>query len=110
MSGRRNHSVNAAMPAWATSPIQDRFSGGIARYHGRVSSIRAIAWAARLPEDFSSRFRVAACVWTTDAAGSPGWDSGSGTGTRVPYPDGSMRRRVGNPGPVRTGDRTTVGT
>ncbi|GGR89898.1 hypothetical protein GCM10010269_31270 [Streptomyces humidus] len=55
------------MPAWATSPIQERFSGGIARYHGSVSSIRAMAWAARLPEDFSSRFSVAGWEWRATA-------------------------------------------
>lgn len=52
--------MNAAMPAWATRPIQDRFSGGIARYHGNVSSIRAMAFAESRPEACSSRFSVAA--------------------------------------------------
>jgi hypothetical protein len=52
--------VKAAMPAWATSPIQERFSGGIARYHGSVSSMRVMACWASDPDDFSSRLRVAA--------------------------------------------------
>ncbi len=87
-SGRRNHSVKAAMPAWATSPIQERFSGGMARYHGSVSSIRAMACAASDPEDCSSRFRVAVCGWTACAPGSGMLVSGSGTWTRLPYRDG----------------------
>lgn len=60
-SGCRNHSVNAAMPACATRPIHDRFSGGIARYQDNVSSMRVIACAASAPDDFSRRFRVAEC-------------------------------------------------
>ncbi len=67
-SGRRNHSVKAAIPAWATRPIQERFSGGIARYHDSVSSMRWMACAARRPDDCSSRFRVAECGWASGAA------------------------------------------
>src|SRR6478609_10781540 len=59
-SGRRYHSVNAAMPACATRPIHERCSGGIRRYHANWSSIRAIAADASFPADFSSRFSVAA--------------------------------------------------
>lgn len=83
VSGCRNHSVNAAMPACATRPIQDRFSGGIARYHGRVSSMRAIALAASRPEDFSSRRSVAVCGWAGAgcAARVAGECSRSGWGT-----------------------------
>ncbi|CAM5694113.1 hypothetical protein STENM327S_02161 [Streptomyces tendae] len=92
-SGRRNHSVNAAMPAWATSPIQERFSGGIARYHGSVSSIRAMACAASDPEDCSSRFSVAVCGWAGWAGASGLPVSGSGTGTRLPYRAGRVCRR-----------------
>ncbi|GAA0383026.1 hypothetical protein GCM10010357_00020 [Streptomyces luteireticuli] len=61
VSGCRNHSVKAAMPAWATSPIQDRFSGGIALYHGSCASILAMAAAASVPDDFSRLRRVALC-------------------------------------------------
>ncbi|GHJ37893.1 hypothetical protein Sm713_35020 [Streptomyces sp. TS71-3] len=74
------------MPACATRPIQERFSGGIARYQGSVSSIRAIACAARLPDDFSRRFSVAACPWAWGSgAGAPGrppglrWAGGAGS-------------------------------
>ncbi|CAD5944627.1 exported protein of unknown function [Streptomyces sp. KY75] len=94
VSGCRNHSVNAAIPAWATRPIQDRFSGGIARYHGSDSSMRAIAFAASRPEDCSSRFRVAACRWASWAAECSG--SGRGTRTRLPYrAGGSVGRGEG---------------
>lgn len=79
-SGCRNHSVKAAMPAWATRPIQERFSGGMARYQGSVSSIRAMAWAASEPDDCSSRFKVAECEWAGRAAGPGVLVSGSGTG------------------------------
>lgn len=79
-SGCRNHSVNAAIPACATSPIQERFSGGMTRYHDSVSSIRAMACAARDPADFSSRFRVAECGWESRAKASVLLASGSGTG------------------------------
>ncbi len=81
--------------------IQERFSGGMARYHGRVSSMRAMACAARLPEDFSSRFRVAAWGWTERTVWSAWLASGSGTGTRLPYRAGSVRwgsRRAGRTG------------
>ena len=47
-SGWRNHSTNAATPAWATRLTHDRFSAGIARYQGSTSSIRAIAAVARV--------------------------------------------------------------
>ncbi|MDQ0990650.1 redox-sensitive bicupin YhaK (pirin superfamily) [Streptomyces sp. V3I7] len=54
-----------------------------------------MACAASLPDDFSSRFSVAECAWTSCAACSVLWVSGSGTGTSLPYPDGCARRRVG---------------
>ena len=93
-SGCRNHSVKAAIPAWATSPIQERFSGGMARYHGSVSSIRAMAWAARLPDGLLQPLqgrgvRVDVVRWALGVAGF-----GFGHGTRLPYPDGAVRRRV----------------
>src|SRR3954467_6821837 len=59
-SGWRNHSTKAATPAWATRLTQDRFSGGIARYQGRTSSIRAIAAVASAPMLLSRRRTVAA--------------------------------------------------
>ncbi len=68
VSGCRNHSVNAAIPAWATSPIQERFSGGMARYHGNWSSMRAMAAAASFPEDCSSLRTVAACACFSSSA------------------------------------------
>ena len=70
VSGCRNHSVKAAIPAWATRPIQERFSGGIARYHGSVASMRAMAAAASLPDEFSRRRRVAECGCASRDAGS----------------------------------------
>ncbi|CAM5589184.1 hypothetical protein SALBM217S_09305 [Streptomyces griseoloalbus] len=76
-SGCRNHSVKAAMPAWATRPIQERFSGGMARYQGSVSSMRAMAWAASEPDDCAS---VAVCGWAGRASGRGVLVSGSGTG------------------------------
>src|SRR5665213_926085 len=42
------------MPACATRPTQGRCSAGIARYHGRVSSMRAMAARARSPVARSS--------------------------------------------------------
>ncbi len=59
-SGCRYHSVNAAIPAWATSPTQDRLSAGIARYQGSSSSIRAMAALASVPVDRSRLRTVAA--------------------------------------------------
>ena len=58
-SGWRNHSTNAATPAWATRLTHDRFSAGIARYQGSASSIRAIAASARVPMLRSRRRTVA---------------------------------------------------
>lgn len=81
VSGCRNHSVKAAIPACATRPIQERFSGGIARYHGSFSSMRAIAFAASLPADFSSRRRVAGCGWASFAGSGTGQDCLIGTAT-----------------------------
>ncbi len=57
--GSRNHSMNAAMPAWATRLTQERSSGGIARYQGRVASIRWLAAAASCPIARSNRWTVA---------------------------------------------------
>ncbi len=59
-SGCRNHSTKAATPAWATRFTQDRFSAGIARYHGSTSSMRAIAAEASVPMLASRRRMVAA--------------------------------------------------
>ncbi len=84
VSGCRNHSVNAAIPACATRPIQERFSGGIARYHGSVASMRAMAAAASLPDDCSRRRRVAEC-------GCASRDAGSDTGQACPIGMGSGR-------------------
>ena len=61
-SGCRNHSVKAAMPACATRPTQDRFSGGMSRYQANRSSIRWIATPASEPIAFSRR-RTAAARW-----------------------------------------------
>src|SRR5690348_9249939 len=41
------------MPAWATSPTQERFSGGMLRYQANFCSIRAIAALASDPVAFS---------------------------------------------------------
>ena len=49
LRGSRSHSVNAAMPACATRLTHERFSAGIARYQGRVCSMRSIAAAVSVP-------------------------------------------------------------
>ncbi len=57
-SGCWTQSTNAATPAWATSPSQDRFSADMARNQGSRRSIEAIAAAPSALMDCSSRAMV----------------------------------------------------
>src|SRR6185437_13404995 len=59
-SGCFTQSTNAATPAWATRPSQDRFSADMARNQGRRRSIEAIAPVPRALIDCSRRVMVSA--------------------------------------------------
>ena len=61
-------STNAAMPAWATRPIQDRFSADIERNQASRSSIEAIAAVPSEPMARSSRCTVSARTRLAGAA------------------------------------------
>src|SRR3954463_6032012 len=76
----RSHCTNAAMPAWATSITQERWSGGIVLNHGSFSSMRATAWVAIVPEVRSTR-RMVAASGGLERAGCDGRD---GTVRRLP--------------------------
>ncbi len=52
--------TNAATPAWATRPSQDRFSADMLRYHGSRLSMAAIAAVPSAPEARSIRRSVSA--------------------------------------------------
>ena len=69
-SGWRIQSTNAAMPACATRPSQDRFSADIRRNHGSRASIAAIAAVPSAPMDRSIRATVSGCT-RAGAAPSP---------------------------------------
>ena len=56
--------MNAAMPAWATSPTHDRSSAESTRYQSCADSIRRVAADDSSPADRSTRCRVAAEVVT----------------------------------------------
>src|SRR3954451_22499888 len=57
--GLRHHSTSEAMPAWATSMTQERWSPAIVRTQVSCSSIRATARVASAPDARSSRRSVA---------------------------------------------------
>ena len=59
-SGCLIQSRNAAIPAWATSPSQDRFSADMFRYHGSRLSMAAIAAVPSAPVARSIRRTVSA--------------------------------------------------
>ena len=61
-SGCLIQSTNAAMPAWAISPSQDRFSADIRPNHGSRSSIAAIAAVPSVPVARSIRRTVSGCT------------------------------------------------
>ena len=56
--------MNAAMPAWATSPTHERSSAESARYQSCAASIRRVAADESSPADRSTRCRVAVDVLT----------------------------------------------
>ena len=60
----RSHAMNAAMPAWATSPTHERSSAESARYQSCVASTRRVAADESSPADRSTRCRVAVDVLT----------------------------------------------
>jgi hypothetical protein len=68
-SGCRIQSTNAAMPAWAIRPSQDRFSADIRPNQGSRSSIAAIAAVPSVPVARSMRRTVSGCT-RARAAGS----------------------------------------
>ena len=84
--GRRNQSRNAASPAWATRPTHERSAGGIARYHGSVSSIRWIAAVVSVPRLCSRRRAVAAWRRDMGEAYGPRLGLGCWTATTVAGP------------------------
>ena len=61
-SGCLIQSRNAAMPAWATRPSQDRFSADMLRNHGSRSSMAAMAAVPSAPVARSIRRTVSACT------------------------------------------------
>ncbi|OIQ80233.1 hypothetical protein GALL_380220 [mine drainage metagenome] len=61
-AGSENHPMNAAIPAWATSPTHERSSAGSVRYQARSSSRRRIAEAASRPLASRTRRSVSASV------------------------------------------------
>ena len=72
-SGCLSQSRNAAMPAWATRPSQDRFSADMLRYHGSRSSMAAMAAVPSAPVARSIRARSPRppAAWTCEPAASP---------------------------------------
>ena len=67
-SGCLTQSTKAAMPAWATRPIHDRFSADIARNHGSRCSMDAMAAVPSDPIARCSRWMVSS---RTRPAGPP---------------------------------------
>ncbi len=81
--GSRNQATKAPMPAWATSPTQERSSALIARYQGSRSSIRATAAVDSVPTPCSTRRRVASLApWWALAGGPVSAGRGAGEATR----------------------------
>ena len=60
----RSHAMNAAIPAWATSPTHERSSADRARYQSCAASIRRVAPLDSSPAARSTRCSVAGDVVT----------------------------------------------
>src|SRR5215475_12008893 len=72
-SGCLIQSTNAATPAWATSPSQDRFSADMARNQGSRRSIDVIAAVPSAPMAWSSRAIVSARTRPPSFWSGSGW-------------------------------------
>ena len=96
------------MPAWATRPIQERFSGGIARYHGSVSSMRAMACGGEPAGGLLQPPQGRGVGVDVRARGIGLAVFGFGHGTRLPYRDGARAAGSRGSAAVRPGDGSTV--
>ena len=64
----RSHAMNAAIPAWATSPTHERSSADSARYQSCAASIRLVAPLDSSPAARSTRWSVAGEVRPSQAS------------------------------------------